>query len=173
MSETKPMFKTVSAVFIALTVIFATSTGYLLTNPNTMTQTQTVAVTTTAVASISSPLYSINVAYSPSLGFYLTNSTGWTLYVFKNDIPTNGTSRCTGKCIQNWPAFYISHINLPPGLNATDFTTITRPDGSKQIAYSGWPLYTFINDKKPGDTTGQGVNKVWFACAVPKLKLEA
>jgi hypothetical protein len=62
-------------------------------------------------------------------------------------------------------------IALPPGLNATSFTTIIRPDGSKQIAYNGWSLYTFVNDKKPGDTNGQGIKGVWFACTVPTLTM--
>jgi hypothetical protein len=26
------------------------------------------------------------------------------------------------------------------------------------VTYAGHPLYYFANDKKPGDTTGQGVN---------------
>ena len=173
MTEVKPMYKTISAVFIVLTVIFAASTGYFLVYPNTMIQTQTVTVTTTAGTSFSSLPYSITMAYNQSLGFYLTNSTGWTLYVFIRDIPTNGTTRCTGTCLKAWPAFYTSNLVLPPGLNATDFTVINRPEGGKQIAYKGWPLYYFVNDKKPGDTTGQGVNRVWFACTVPALTLHA
>jgi predicted lipoprotein with Yx(FWY)xxD motif len=171
MSQAKPTYKIVSAVFIALTAIFAASTGYFLAYPNTMTQMQSVTVTTTASSAMESPLYTVNIAYDPSLGFYLTNSTGYTLYVFTRDIPANGTSTCTGNCLKIWPAFYSSSLNLPPGLNASSFTVITRPDGSKQIAYDGWPLYYYAPDKKPGDTTGQGVNKVWFACTIPVLNL--
>jgi len=44
---------------------------------------------------------------------------------------------------------------------------INRPDGSKQLAYDGWPLYYFSNDVNPGDTNGQGVGNVWYACTVP------
>jgi predicted lipoprotein with Yx(FWY)xxD motif len=28
-------------------------------------------------------------------------------------------------------------------------------------AYEGHPLYTFVKDKKAGDTTGDGANGVW------------
>ncbi len=31
-------------------------------------------------------------------------------------------------------------------------------DGSKQLTVNGSPLYMWMNDKKPGDTTGQDVN---------------
>jgi predicted lipoprotein with Yx(FWY)xxD motif len=37
------------------------------------------------------------------------------------------------------------------------FSVITRGDGSKQWAYEGSPLYTWIKDQKPGDITGHGV----------------
>jgi predicted lipoprotein with Yx(FWY)xxD motif len=37
-----------------------------------------------------------------------------------------------------------------------------RADGSQQVTYNGAPLYYFLKDKNPGDTTGQGVGSVWF-----------
>lgn len=158
-------------MFIALTVIFAASTGYFLTYPNTMTQTitqtETQTLSTTMVTSVSSPLYSVNIAYKPGIGFYLTNATGWTLYFLKTDITSNGTSTCTGNCVKNWPAFYTDNLNLPAGLNATKFGVVTRPDGTKQVTYNGSPLYHFINDKKPGDTNGQGIKGVWYAYSLP------
>src|SRR5665647_912872 len=33
---------------------------------------------------------------------------------------------------------------------------VARDDGAKQVAYKGKPLYTWKNDKKPGDITGDG-----------------
>lgn len=171
MSEVSPKFKWLSVVFIVLTVVFAASTGYLTANPVTTTQTinqiESQTLTSTVISSFSSPLYSVNIAYTPAIGFYLTNGTGWTLYFLKTDIPSNGTSTCTGECIKFWPAFYTENLILPPGLQASSFSEITRPDGIKQLAYNGWPLYYFIKDMKPGDTNGQGVKGVWFAYSLP------
>ena len=31
--------------------------------------------------------------------------------------------------------------------------TIKRSDGTTQVTYAGWPLYTFVEDKKPGEAT--------------------
>ena len=42
-----------------------------------------------------------------------------------------------------------------------DFTLIDRTDGTKIVAYKGWPLYLWVKDTKPGDTTGDMVGEVW------------
>ena len=40
--------------------------------------------------------------------------------------------------------------------------TVTRDDGSEQVAYNGWPLYYFASDEGPGDAKGQNSAGVWF-----------
>jgi predicted lipoprotein with Yx(FWY)xxD motif len=95
-----------------------------------------------------------------SLGNVMTDERGMTLYFFANDF--DGKSACTGNCLSAWPVFYRENPALATGLNAADFTIITRADGTKQTAYKGWPLYYYAQDKKSGDVTGENVNKVWF-----------
>ena len=41
--------------------------------------------------------------------------------------------------------------------------TVKRADGKLQLTIGGWPVYRYSGDKAAGDTTGQGVGKVWFA----------
>lgn len=41
------------------------------------------------------------------------------------------------------------------------WTVVMRDDGSKQWAYAGKPLYTFVKDKQAGDRHGDGVKDVW------------
>ena len=48
------------------------------------------------------------------------------------------------------------------GVDSTLLGTITRDDGTTQVTYNGWPLYYFAGDTAPGDTTGQGMEGVWF-----------
>jgi len=97
---------------------------------------------------------------NPKLGKYLADDIGRTLYVFAKDL--GGQSACVGKCLEVWPAFYLPKVAIGPGLDAPDFSTITRPDGMPQTTYYGWPVYYYSGDAAPGDVNGEGVNKLWF-----------
>ena len=85
-----------------------------------------------------------------------TNDKGMTLYVFDKD--SGGKSACNGPCAASWPPLMAVASEKPMG----DYTIITRDDGGKQWAYKGRPLYTWKNDTKPGDITGDGfLNGAW------------
>ena len=43
---------------------------------------------------------------------------------------------------------------------AKSLSTVKRPDGRSQVAYKGGPLYTFAQDRKPGDMKGNGFKDV-------------
>ena len=43
--------------------------------------------------------------------------------------------------------------------------TITGTDGKLQVTIDGRPIYTFAQDKAPGDVNGQGLNSVWYVIA--------
>lgn len=106
--------------------------------------------------------YTVNVATNDTLGAYLVNETGFSLYYFAKDAPGNGESTCYGECMNAWPLFYAENITVPESLNATEFTDAMRTDGEAQTAYRGWPLYYYYKDTKPGDVLGQNVSDVWF-----------
>jgi predicted lipoprotein with Yx(FWY)xxD motif len=59
---------------------------------------------------------------------YLTDADGMTLYYYTLD--TNGQSACYGGCAKAWPIFYTETLSVPDSLNASDFGTITRSDGT-------------------------------------------
>jgi predicted lipoprotein with Yx(FWY)xxD motif len=89
-----------------------------------------------------------------ALGTFLTTPTGFTLYTFTGDTP--GVSNVSGSLAAVWPPFRASApLTLPTGVGGT-LSTITRSDGTNQVAYNGMPLYTFINDTSAGVVTGQG-----------------
>ena len=88
----------------------------------------------------------------------MVDSAGMTLYTYTKDGVGTGRSVCNGKCAVNWPPLKANADAKP----SDDFTIITRDDGSKQWAHLGKPLYLWIKDKKPGDRTGEGWNKVWY-----------
>ena len=92
-----------------------------------------------------------------ALGTVLTDENGMTLYTFDKDEP--GKSNCTGECATNWPPAIAEADAKPAG----DLTLVARDDGTMQWADDGKPLYTFVQDKEPGDVTGDGKNGVWHA----------
>ncbi|HTC69990.1 MAG TPA: hypothetical protein VK662_10515 [Acidothermaceae bacterium] len=96
-----------------------------------------------------------------SLGTYLTDGSGNTLYLYTPD--TTSTSTCYGQCIAFWPAFVTSAApQAGSGADASMLGTSKRTDGSTQVTYNGHPLYFFKKDKAPGDVTGQGTQGTWF-----------
>ena len=104
----------------------------------------------------------------PELGTYLTDAEGMTLYLFTKDEPGSGKSVCNDQCAENWPPFTLEDpLTLPEGVPG-ELTQITRDDGTQQVAYNGWPLYSWVDDMEPGDATGQGVGDVWYVVAPPE-----
>ena len=94
--------------------------------------------------------------HASAKGKVLTDSKGMTLYTFDKD--AGGKSACNGACATNWPPL-MAAANAKP---AKGYSVVMRDDGGKQWAYKGKPLYTWKNDKKPGDITGDGfLNGAW------------
>lgn len=96
-----------------------------------------------------------------TLGRILVDGDGRTLYLLTAD--NKSTSVCNDDCIKTWPLFLtLTKANAQEGVNAGFIGTLQRKDGSTQATYNGWPLYYRSTDTKPGDTTGQGLDGVWF-----------
>jgi len=91
----------------------------------------------------------------------LTDAKGMTLYTWDKDAV--GVSNCYDKCAENWPPAWAPADTAVSG----DFTLVDRTDAKgdhanmKIVAYKGWPLYLWIKDTKPGDTTGDGAGGTW------------
>src|SRR6476661_8101909 len=60
----------------------------------------------------------------------LVDSKGMTVYTFDKDTANSGKSACTAKCEQNWPPVHAGDAPV-----AAPYSTVTRDDGSKQLAY--------------------------------------
>jgi predicted lipoprotein with Yx(FWY)xxD motif len=84
-----------------------------------------------------------------------------TLYTFAKDMP--GVSNCYDNCAKNWPPLTAAADAKPMG----DWTIIMRKDGTRQWAYKGMPLYTWMKDAKPGDATGDGMGNGAWKVAIP------
>lgn len=106
--------------------------------------------------------YTVRVGSSDDLGDFLVAADGFTLYLFTVD--DVDTSNCYGDCAAAWPPLLVEPGEVSvPGFGVTGELGVTaRTDGTLQVMYNGMPLYYFVNDAVPGDTTGEGVNDVWF-----------
>jgi predicted lipoprotein with Yx(FWY)xxD motif len=120
---------------------------------------------TTEAPSAEAGGYEVTTATSATAGPYLVGENGLTLYIFKKD--TGSTSNCYDKCAAAWPPFLVEGSEAATGGDGVTgtFATTDRTDGTKQVTYNGAPLYYFQGDKAAGDTTGQGLNDVWFVAA--------
>jgi predicted lipoprotein with Yx(FWY)xxD motif len=102
-----------------------------------------------------------------SLGNTIVNSSGHTLYLFRADHGT--TSECYGQCATYWPPLLTSGKPVAAGrVKESLLGTTKRKDGKLQVTYKGHPLYTFLLDKKAGQTAGEGSNNFgakWYALA--------
>jgi predicted lipoprotein with Yx(FWY)xxD motif len=97
------------------------------------------------------------VAVGPAAGVgqVLVDPKGMTLYYFQKDQKGSGKSKCEGACASAWPPLTTSAAAKGiGGVKASMLGTIERPDGTTQVTYAGWPLYTFVEDKKPGEDNG-------------------
>jgi predicted lipoprotein with Yx(FWY)xxD motif len=146
--------------FLALMILVA-AVSLIGCTAKTTTATTAKTITTTTSTSTQTLQYSINSTSKTGIGIYLIDGKGMTLYWTSRDAV--GQSNITGTTLANWPVFYPASISVPSSLNASDFSSITRADGSKQITFKGWPLYYYINDHVAGDSLGQGLAGVWFA----------
>jgi predicted lipoprotein with Yx(FWY)xxD motif len=106
----------------------------------------------------------LGVATTP-LGPVLVDSKGFTVYLLTAD--TTGHSTCSAQCLKFWPLVPAAGTGVPAvqGVSAALATT-KATDGASMVSAAGWPLYTFVKDKSPGDVTGEGVKKfggTWYA----------
>jgi predicted lipoprotein with Yx(FWY)xxD motif len=78
------------------------------------------------------------------------------LYDFPPD--THGTSTCYGACAALWPPLTTTgKPHAGAGVSSALLSTTKRSDGKLEVTYGGHPLYYYVADTKPGQTTGQGL----------------
>jgi predicted lipoprotein with Yx(FWY)xxD motif len=95
---------------------------------------------------------------STPLGRILVDSRGITLYDFPPD--KAGASTCYGACAALWPPLLTTGKPIAGhGVKASLLGTTKRSDGKLEVTYNSHPLYYFVTDRKPGQTTGQGLNQ--------------
>ena len=107
----------------------------------------------------------VSAAEVGELGTILVDSQGLTLYDFHKD--KGGESSCYGACAAAWPPLLTE--GNPQAQGPADrgmLGTTKRKDGTVQVTYNGWPLYTYAGDQKPGEANGNDIDQFgaeWYA----------
>jgi predicted lipoprotein with Yx(FWY)xxD motif len=101
----------------------------------------------------------------PKMGSVVTDKDGRVMYRFDKDSKSPAKSNCDGTCAKVWPPVLTLGIPVVDGVDPTLVDTVVRTDGTMQVTIGGWPVYTYIGDKKPLAWTGQGVAGTWWVIA--------
>jgi predicted lipoprotein with Yx(FWY)xxD motif len=91
-----------------------------------------------------------------ALGRLLVDGHGHTLYLFEKD--RSGVSMCNSACTTYWPP--LTGHGTPragKGVHQSLLKLARSRNGARQVTYAGHPLYTFVGDKRAGQTAGQGL----------------
>jgi predicted lipoprotein with Yx(FWY)xxD motif len=106
---------------------------------------------------------SIKVSMS-SLGSFLTDANGRTLYLFTRD--SGNTPSCTGACTSVWPPVtWSTAAQVGTGASASLLGTVANAGGQQQITYNGHPLYYYVGDVNAGETNGEQLDQfggLWY-----------
>ena len=127
------------------------------------------ATAPTAAPAVVEP--TINVANDPTLGQFLVDGKGMTLYIFTKD--GRDQSNCDAACLAKWPPLLTQGTPaLGSGVDASQVGSAILTDGTKIVTYDHHPLYYFIKDTKPGDINGQAVGGVWYVISPTGKEIE-
>lgn len=103
---------------------------------------------------------------STGVGKILVDKSGFTLYMFTRD--KHGKDSCVkvSGCTSLWPLYTTKGKPVAgPGVKRSLLGTI-KVSGREQVTYAGDPLYTYVADSEPKQTSYVGVSEFggyWYA----------
>lgn len=109
-------------------------------------------------SSPSSMSAAVKMASNATLGTILVNGQGMTLYHLSGE-SANKFICTSSACVGVWHPLTAPSSGAPSG-EVGSLAVVKRPDGTLQVAYKGDPLYTFAQDRQPGEAKGQGIKDV-------------
>jgi predicted lipoprotein with Yx(FWY)xxD motif len=150
----------------------------LVTETAAVTETLEGTETPAATEAVSEGM--LVVRQDSNIGAYLVEENGKAVYINVNDT-AGTTSTCDDICAQTWvPVPYtgsdiaaVDESMIGENVDVSLLGTITRDDGTEQLTYNGWPLYTYVNDMENGDLMGNGMDNTWYLISPEGEPLEA
>ena len=147
------MTRTRFPLVAAVAVIVAAAVAVIVATSDATTKPQPTVAAASAIS-----------VKQTSLGPTLVDANGRTLYLFEGDRPSVSTLSAAGQAV--WPPFTAAATpRALSGAVAGRIGTVTHPGASAQVTYNGHPLYYYVGDRGPGQTSGQGLNQfgaLWY-----------
>lgn len=141
--------------------------GAASSSTNAVSSTSATSAPTSS-SSATPPVYEVTTGTVKGLGEVLVDGQGLTLYLFVPD-KQSGSSTCYAECASAWPPLLLPVGVTAPvagaGIKASLLGSTHRTDGTVQVTYNKWPLYTWAGDSGPGQASGQGLNNsggLWY-----------
>lgn len=123
----------------------------------TLLMAGTTVLALAGAASASSPPAQLKL-HKTSIGTILVDRAGFTVYEFTTDKGKHNSCVKISGCATVWPALATSGKPVAgAGVNRKLLGTITLSGGVKQVTYAGHPLYTYVGDAGPAQTSYVGV----------------
>jgi predicted lipoprotein with Yx(FWY)xxD motif len=137
-------------------ILAACGSTYSTASANTLATTLKTSITANVSQKISSSVV-VSVGKVPShqaVGSKITVLTtikGFTLYVHEWQGASGFT--CDGSCAKTWKPLVYNGTGTPTSTTKLPgkLSVGTDAQGHKVVFYQGYPLYTYVGDKKPGD----------------------
>lgn len=105
----------------------------------------------------------------PGVGTVLVNGQGRTLYLLTSEKGGKITCTAGNGCAKLWPETIVPNgataAKAGSGVMSSLLGTVKEDNGSLEVTYNGWPLYTFAGDSGPGVAHGQGITSfggTWY-----------
>jgi predicted lipoprotein with Yx(FWY)xxD motif len=106
--------------------------------------------------------------HKTSKGTILVNSRGFTIYAFAKDSRNHDACAAIRNCLHAWPPVTTTGEPIAgTGVKSGLIGTIKLKSGARQVTYAGHPLYTYIADTRPAETTF--INILQFGARWPAL----
>src|ERR1700730_4324632 len=124
-----------------------------------------IAILAASLTSAAFASTGVSVATNPQAGNILVDDHGMTLYRYTPDQPNSST--CYDGCARAWPPVLVDSVpTVQDASLAAGLGSAPRNDGTQQLTFQGAPLYLYVGDAQPGETTGQASDGVWFVVNV-------
>ena len=103
----------------------------------------------------------LTTADKAPFGTFIVDGPGRSVYILDGTRASSGAMACGFDCARVWPPVMASSPpTLGAGLDPRRLGTAPRGGGT-QLTYAGWPLFYYVRDRGPGDTTGQHITDAW------------